>query len=68
MNMVYRLLHNDASVCTGLYIHAHVRFVKTNKNSTWYTLRLCARVCMCVCDDWCTDKYVNLHSVKQCKK
>ena len=40
-------------VCTGVYIHAHVRFVKTileirtQSLCKWYKSSLC--VCMCVC-------------------
>ena len=50
-NGVLSYLHNNASV----YIHAHVRFVKTvceiktQSHCKWYKPNLCMRVCVCVC-------------------
>ena len=41
-------LHNNASVCTGVTIHAHVHFVK-NKNSKSLEVVQAQSACMCVC-------------------
>ena len=48
-------VHNNASVCTGVYIHVHVRFVKivgeirTQGHCKWYKPSVCVCVYMCVC-------------------
>ena len=56
-------------VCTGVYIHAHVRFVKTvNKNQChciWYKPSLCVYVCVFLCA-WCERVCVCKDTVGRC--
>ena len=43
---IYITMQLCVQVCTFMHMYA---FVKTNKNPTWYKLRLCVHACVCVC-------------------